>query len=158
MIERKYLAHFIDANFGSGSASYVRLGKDLEEYNDDLSPDVEVTKNILGEQSVKHNGYEVSGSVEPYYAEYSDALSTKIEEIANKRLTGDACKTTKVDVLFSATGTQVWAYREDVVVVPSSIGGDTSGVQIPFTMYSAGNRVAGTWDSANNSFTSSGSL
>lgn len=157
-IERKYLAHFIDANFGSGSASYVRLGKDLEEYNDDLSPDVEVTKNILGEQSVKHNGYEVSGSVEPYYAEYSDALSTKIEEIANKRLTGDACKTTKVDVLMTTAGVQVWAYREDVIVVPSSIGGDTSGVQIPFTMYSAGNRVAGTWDSSNNSFASSGSL
>ena len=43
-IERKYLAHFIDASFGTGSATpkYVRLGADLEEYNLDLNPDIEV--------------------------------------------------------------------------------------------------------------------
>ena len=50
-VERKYLAHFIDASFGNGSATpnYVRLGADLEEYNLDLNPDIEVSKNILGE-------------------------------------------------------------------------------------------------------------
>lgn len=63
-IERKYLAHFLDAKFGvktqgeeTYTPNYTRLGKDLEEYNEELNPDVEVNKNILGEQNVVHNGY-----------------------------------------------------------------------------------------------------
>ena len=69
MIERKYLAHYLDSSFGAVSATYVRLGKNLEEYNEELNPDVEVSKNILGEQSVKHSGYEVQADVDPYYFE-----------------------------------------------------------------------------------------
>ena len=154
-IDRKYLAHYLDENFGSGTVSYTRLGKDLEEYNEELNPDVEVNKNILGEQNVNHNGYEVQSEVDPFYAYFGDPLFTKLALIANERKTGDACKTTKVDVLLNADGTVVWAYREDVYVVPNSIGGDTSGVQIPFTVYNAGNRVAGTWDPSTKTFTPS---
>lgn len=32
-IERKYMAHYLNAAFGSGDASYTRLGSDLEEYS-----------------------------------------------------------------------------------------------------------------------------
>lgn len=151
-IERKYLAHFIDAGFGD-TVNYVRLGKDLEEYNEELNPDVEINKNILGEQTVQHNGYEVQSEVEPFYAREGDALFTQLCTIANERKTGDDCKTTKVDVLLSESGTVVWAYREDCYVVPNTVGGDTSGVQVPFTVYNDGNRVSGTWDTTKNTFT-----
>ena len=151
-IERKYLAHFIDAGFGT-TVNYVRLGKDLEEFNEELNPDVEVKKNILGEQSVVHNGYEVQSEVDPFYAYSDDPLYEQLALIANERKTGDDCKTTKVDVLLKEDGTSIWAYREDVYVVPNSVGGDTSGVQIPFTVYSAGNRVAGTFDLKTKTFT-----
>lgn len=167
MIERKYLAHYVDAEFDMtyAASEYVRLGKNLEEYNEELNPDVEVTKNILGEQSVQHNGYEVQGDVDPYYYEdYDDALSEKIMELANTRATGDKCKTSMVDVLLKpgatedATPTVVWAYREDVYLIPNSVGGDTSGIQTPFTLYKAGNRVKGTWNVETKKFTvSSGS-
>lgn len=152
-IERKYLAHFIDASFGGETLNYVRLGKDLEEYNEELNPDVEVQKNILGEQNVVHNGYEVQSEVEPFYAYEGDPLFTQLCKVANDRLTGDDCMTTKVDVLLSATGTVVWAYREDCYVVPTQVGGDTSGVQVPFTVYNAGNRVKGTFDMTQKTFT-----
>lgn len=151
-IERKYLAHYIDASFG-GAVNYVRLGKDLEEFNEELNPDVEIKKNILGEQSVVHNGYEVQTEVDPFYAYTGDPLYEHLALIANERKTGDDCITTKVDVLVDEEGTVLWAYREDVWVIPNSIGGDTSGVQIPFTVYSAGNRVAGTWDTKTKTFT-----
>lgn len=156
MIERKYLAHYIDESFGE--ANYVRLGKDLEEYALELNPDVESRQNILGENSVVVNGYEASSSVEPYYCDRDDAMSTKLMEIAMERLTGDACKTTVVDVLLKpgdgdAAPTSVWAYREDCFVVPESIGGDVSGVQIPFTIHRAGNRVKGSFDISTKTFT-----
>ena len=154
-LERKYLAHFIDAAFSSSKPSYVRLGQDLEEYNEELNPDVEVNKNILGEQTVQHNGYEVQSDVDPYYAYEGDPLFEKLAGIANDRSTGSACQTTKVDVLLDADGTVKWAYKEDCYVIPNSVGGDTSGVQIPFTVYNAGNRVKGTWDMATKTFTPS---
>lgn len=152
-IERKYLAHFLDASFGGSTANYIRLGKDLEEYNEELNPDVEVNKNILGEQSVQHNGYEVQSDVDPFYAYDGDPLFTTLAAVANERKTGDDCKTTKVDVLLAEDGTVTWAYREDVYVVPNSMGGDTSGVQIPFTVYNDGNRVAGTFNMETKVFT-----
>ncbi len=152
-VEREYLAHYIDASFGGQTPEYVRLGSDLEEYNEELNPDIEVKKNILGEQTVSHNGYEVQSEVEPFYADYDDPLFEQLSKIANERLTGTDCQTTKVDVLLTEDGTVLWAYREDVWVVPNSVGGDTSGVQIPFSVYNAGNRVKGTWNVATKTFT-----
>jgi hypothetical protein len=156
--ERKYLAHYIDGAFSSSSTEYVRLGKDLEEFNVELNPDVESKQNILGENSVVVNGYEASSSVEPFYYDYDDSLSEKIMSIAMERNTGDECKTTVVDVLLKAgengaEPTCVWAYCEDCYVVPESYGGDTSGVQVPFTIHRAGNRKKGTFDISTKKFT-----
>lgn len=152
-IERKYLAHYIDSSFGAEQPSYVRLGKDLEEFNEELNPDVEIKKNILGEQNTQHNGYEVQSEVDPYYAYTGDPLFEQLAKIANERLTGDDCVTTKVDVLLKDDGTVEWAYRENVCAIPNSFGGDTSGVQIPFTIYNAGERVKGTFDVKTKVFT-----
>lgn len=145
-IERKFLAHFIDASFGSETPNYVRLGQDLEEYQEELNPDVEVKKNIIGEQQVIHSGYEVQSEADPFYAYEGESLFEHLFQIANDRSTGDACKTTRIEVLFgtdtdfSAETVTAEGYIEDCYVVPSSVGGDTSGVQIPFTVYNAGNR------------------
>lgn len=162
MVERKFLAHYLDAAFDkTGEASeYVRLGKDLEEYNEELNPKVEVKHNILGDQSVQHSGYEIQGEVAPFfYDTYEDTLSNKIMELVNTRATGDACKSTIVDVLLKPGATTdtaptcVWAYKEDCYVIPSSMGGDTTGIQTPFTVYHAGNRVKGTFDTKTRKFT-----
>lgn len=152
MYERKYLMHFIDANFNSGTTNYVRLGEDLEEYNEELNPQVEVKQNIMGQQKTKFSGYQVQSTVEPYYAYEDDPLFPKLAAIVNERKTGNGVRTTKVDVLVNEDGTQEWAYREDVMVIPTSIGGDTSGVQIPFTVYNDGNRTAGTWNASTRAF------
>lgn len=165
MIERKYLAHYLDSAFDAtySATSYVRLGKDLEEFSLELNPDVETRKNILGENSVIINGYEASSSAEPYYYEYDDSLSEKIIEIAMNRITGDGCKSSTVDVLLKPGATAdeapavLWAYREDCYVVPTGVGGDTSGVQMPFTIYRAGNRVKGTFDITTKKFTAESS-
>lgn len=161
MLERKYLAHYIDSAFSAdaSAAVYTRLGKDLEEYSIELSPEVGTKKNILGENSVTVSGYEVSSSVEPYYFAHDDALAEKLMDIAMNRITGDGVKTTVVDVLLKpgatadADPTVVWAYREDCKVVPESVGGDTTGVQIPFTIHRSGNRVKGTFDLSTKKFT-----
>ena len=161
--ERKYLAHYLDSAFDRTyeAANYVRLGKDLEEFSVELSPDVETSKNILGENSVKHNGYEATSTADPVYYEYEDALTEKVMEIAMLRKTGDECRSSYVEVLLKpgADGAEpevIRAVREDVYVIPTSYGGDTSGVQVPFEIRFAGNRKEGTFDIKTKKFTEAG--
>ena len=153
MIERKYLAHYIDANFKSGTASNYRLGKDVEEYTIELNGEVEKKKNILGEQSVVHKGYEPQSSIETFYPDYDDVLSEKLFDIANNRKCGDDVRTTMVDVILKKDGTVVSAYREDVVIDVKSLGGSTEGVNTPFDVHYAGNRVKGTFNVSTKAFT-----
>lgn len=154
-VERKYLAHFIDAAFDTtfAASNYVRLGKDLEEYAIELNPDIETKKNILGETSVNVNGYEPQSSVDTYYAYYGDSLFEKMFNIANNRSTGSEVKTSVVDVLIGEDGTVESAYREDVIVEVQSIGGGNGGVNVPFAIHYNGNRTKGTWDLASKTFT-----
>lgn len=160
-IERKYMAHYIDTSFGSTS-SWERLGKDLEEYSIELNPDTETSKNILGESTFKHNGYEVSADADPYYAEVGDALFLKLQDIIDNRTTGDGCKTKALEVHLwdedSSTSGSFTAWQQDCYVVPTSYGGDTSGYQIPFTVYYTGERVKGKFALATKTFTADSSL
>lgn len=162
--ERKYLAHYLDANFDTTytDTNYVRLGKDLEEFSVELSPIIESKANIIGENSVIHNGYETSANADPVYFEYDDALTEKILEIAMLRQSADSCRTSYVEVLLQPgasstdTPTVLRAVREDVLLIPTSYGGDTSGIQVPFTVNFNGNRVEGTWDVSERKFTPTG--
>lgn len=159
--ERKYLAHYLDGNFDLTyeDTNYIRIGKDLEEFSVELSPNIETKANILGENSVLHTGYETSATADPVYYEYDDALTEKIMEIAMLRKSGDSCKTSYVEVLLkpgetsSDPPTVIRAVREDVLLIPSSYGGDTAGIQIPFTVNFNGNRTEGTWDIESRTFT-----
>lgn len=152
-LERKYLAHFIDSAFNAKAEAYVRLGKDLEEYTIEMNPDGESSKNILGESRYNLKGYEPQGSVDPYYAYEGDALFERLKKIIDERATGADTQTTVVDVMLSSSGSVTDAYREDVIVVPTSLGGDTAGVSIPFEVHYAGNRTKGTFDMTTKTFT-----
>lgn len=153
-IERKYMAHLLDASFGEGKAEWVRIGKDLEEFNVELNPDTETSKNILGETIFRHNGYEESADAEPYYADPDDPLFAPLQEIVDTRATGDACKTKALEVhMWEGTGEEYEAYQQDCYVVPTSYGGDTSGYQIPFSVYYVGGRTKGTYNATAKTFT-----
>lgn len=153
IMERKWLAHYIDENFDSTSPSYTRLGEDLEDYSIEMNADTETKKNIIGANSVRVKGYEPQSSVDTFYAYEGDKLYTQLETIVNERHTGSKLRTTVVDVLVNSKGEVQWAYREDVVVVPQSHGGDTAGIQIPFEIHYCGNRTKGTFDLETKSFT-----
>lgn len=144
-LNREALMHYIDSKFGaSGSPVWFLIGKDIDDMSVELNPDTETTKNILGETTVKDNGYEPSMSADPYYANPDDSIYEKIRDIAMNRLKGDECKTTILEVIMEDTVGPHKAWREDVIVKPQSYGGDTSGVAIPFDVLFNGNRVEGT--------------
>lgn len=144
-LAREALMHYIDVSFGSGSESWFLIGKDIDDMSVELNPDTETTKNILGETTVKDNGYEPSMSADPYYANPEDSIYEKLVDIAMNRLKGDACKTKILEVIIKDTEESTHkAWVEDVIVKPQSYGGDTSGVSIPFDVLFDGNRKEGT--------------
>lgn len=160
MLERKYLAHYIDAAFDLSGANtnYVKLGEHLEELNVEMNPNVESSNNIWGESTASLNGYEVSAGVDPFYISNDEALSEKLMEIVDNELTGDKVKTTAVDVWMKAGTTTddppvvIKAVRREVIVAVQSYGGDTSGVQIPFELRGSKNKVKGTFDLSTKKF------
>ena len=156
-IDRKYMAHFLDAGSlcGGLTPKYERLGKDLEEYNIELNPDTETSKNILGETTFKHNGYEASSEADPFYAETDSDLFKALQKIVDERLKDDNLKTNAVEVhLWTEESSGAYeAYQQECYVVPTSYGGDTSGYQIPFTVNYVGERVKGTFNPTTKAFT-----
>ncbi len=157
-IERKFLAHYINVTPSENSATYHRLGKDLEEYNVELSADINSKKNILGETSVTLSSYESSASVDPYYAEKGDGLHAYLQDIIDNRKVLDDVKTDTIEVhLWEAatesTGTTFVAYKESAIIEVTSYGGDNTGYQIPFNVHYMGDRVKGTFDVSSKTFT-----
>ncbi len=152
-ITAKYKAIFIDASFGGTTPSYTRLGKDLEEFEKALNPDVEKKKNILEETSVTVKGYEPEVAVDTYYAYEDDPLFVHLDLVANTYATGKEVETTVVEVLLDIDGTVVNAYRENVKVVPDSQKIADGKYIVPFKVYYNGSRTAGTWDNTAKTFT-----
>ena len=150
-MQRKYFQNYVDSSMNGTTASYYRLGKDLSEFNIEMNPDTETGKNILGETTFTHNGYEISASAEPYYAVVGDALFEKLQEIIDGQKTDDSLKTYAYEVHLWEAGTgsgTFVAYRQEVYVVPTSYGGDTTGYQIPFEVHYVGEKVLGNFTPA----------
>lgn len=155
-IERKYLAHFINAApLGEAEAVYEQLGRDLEEFSPELSAQVETKKNILGQTSVVISGYEKTGAVTPYYAESGSGLFERLQDIIDEGRVLEDVKTDVVEVkLWEQTQEGGYpAVREEAYIEVTSYGGDTTGYQIPFTLHFTGNKVKGTFNVATKTFT-----
>ena len=157
-IERKYMAHYLNAHFANdseGTAEYVRLGKDLEEYSPELSANVEKKQNILGNTSVTIDSYQKQGEVSPYYAEKGDPLFEKLQAIIDGNMVLDDLKTDIVEVKLWNEGASgaFPAVREECYIEVSSYGGDTTGYQIPFNIHYTGVKTTGTFNPSTKTFT-----
>ena len=156
-IERKYMAHYLNATFAAddGTASYVRLGKDLEEYSPELSANVEKKTNILGNETVSIDSYQKQGEVSPYYAEEGDPLFEKLQAIIDGDLVLDDLKTDMVEVkLWSKDTAGAYpAVREECYIEIVSYGRDPGCYQIPFNVHYTGVKTKGTFNPTTKAFT-----
>ena len=154
-IERKYMAHYLNAAFGKGEDNYTRLGADLEEYSPELSANVETKSNILGQTSIVIDSYQKQGEVSPYYADSGDALFEKLQAIIDGGLVLDDLKTDIVEVkLWDKDSAGAYpAVKEECYIEIVSYGGDTTGYQIPFNVHYTGVKTKGTFDPATRKFT-----
>lgn len=145
-LNREALAHYLDYSFKRviSTATWEIIGDDIEEMSNELNPDMETLKNILGQTKTKDNGYEPTMDADPFYADPEKKLYPKIRDIALDRKKGDECKTLMLEVIVENTGaTNHLAYVQEVIVKPQSYGGDTGGFNIPFQVSEDGKRTKG---------------
>lgn len=152
-LKRSALLHYIATNFdftattptAATAATWYLIGTDVEDMSVEMNADTEAMKNILDETSVQDNGYEPSIDVDTYYATPTDgAIYTHLKDIMMNRKTGDECRTYILEVIMDTDGSSFDAWVEEVIVKPTSYGGATGGVRIPFQITFAGNRQQGT--------------
>lgn len=134
----------IDVNYTKASGGWEALGKDNDSLAKELNPDTERSKNVLGESTFRHSGYEPEVSVDPYYIDparkmYKRILKCAIEE---KYGEGDLMgKFAEAFFLTKNTEKQVmtgYCYVRDAWFVPQSTGGDTTAYGIPVTITPVG--------------------
>lgn len=145
-LNREALAHYLDYSFKRviSTATWEIIGDDIEEMSNELNPDMETLKNILGQTKTKDNGYEPTMDADPFYADPDKKLYPMIRDIALDRKKGDECKTLMLEVIVEDTeATNHLAYVQEVIVKPQSYGGDTGGFNIPFQVSEDGKRTKG---------------
>ena len=126
------------------SSGWEALGKDNEDVSKELNPDVESQKNVLGETTVKHSGYEPEIDIDPYYMDpgrimYSHLLECALEEkYSENDLLGYFAEAFFTSVNESAQTMSGYCYVSRAWFVPQSVGGDTAGYAIPFKVIPTG--------------------
>ena len=134
----------IDVNYTKASGGWEALGKDNDNLTKDLNPDTEKSKNVLGESTFRHTGYEPEISLDPYYIDPSRKMYKRImrnaieERYAENELKGyfaEAFFTTANKETRTMTG---YCYVRESWYVPQSTGGDTAAYGIPVTITPVG--------------------
>lgn len=137
-LDRNRLMFFASFN----GTNWEALGKDNDDLSKELNPDTETSKNVLGESTFQHSGYEPEVEVDPYYADPTSVLYDKLQKAAMQELYGDDdIKGYFVEVIFSTVNGDTMSgtgYKRDAYIVPQSTGGDTAGLGIPFTINPVG--------------------
>lgn len=149
-LRREALAHYLDSAWNkkvsdSSKAVFEILGTDIEEMSVELNPETSQTQNILGQTKTTDNGFTPSMSADPWYADTESKLYPHLRDIVMEQISGDERKTLMLEVIVEDTeATNHTAYLREVKVTPTSYGGGTEGVNIPFTVDFDGAWVKGT--------------
>lgn len=124
----------------AATGGWEAIGKDNDDLSKELNPDTEKSKNVLGEATFVHKGYEPEVSVDPYFIDPSRKMYKRISENARKEkfaendLVGyfaEAYFDTANPATGKMTGTCI---VRKAWYVPQSTGGDTSGFAVPVTI------------------------
>lgn len=149
-LNREALAHYLDTAWNkkvadASKAVFEILGDDIEEMSVEMNPDTSQTKNILGQTKTTDNGFTPSMSADPWYANTDSKLYDHMRDIVMEHISGDGRKTLMLEVIVEDTEADTHtAYVREVKVTPTSYGGGTEGVNIPFTVDFDGAFVKGT--------------
>ena len=125
-IERKYMAHMIDtANLcvtTETTSSWYWLGDDLEDYSIELNAEAEIERDMLGNEYIIHDYYELESDSDKFYARSGDPMFAKLQKIIDNLYTGKRCTTNALEVHMWGSPTWGGATNLESSVNPKAIG------------------------------------
>lgn len=134
----------IDVNYTKASGGWEAIGKDNDDLTKDLAPDTETSKNVLGESTFRHSGYEPNVSVDPYYIDPSRKMFKRILKNAIEERYGESeLKGFFAEAFFTMANKEKrtmsgYCYVREAWFVPQSTGGDTTALAIPIEIHPVG--------------------
>lgn len=134
-------------SWGGENDAWEAIGKDNDELSKELNPDTETSKNVLGETTFTHSGYEPEVDVDPYYMDTDRAMYERMLENALEEKYGETDLLGKfAEAFFNTVNAETktmtgYCYVRDAWFVPQSTGGDTTGYAIPYTINPVGAMV-----------------
>lgn len=134
----------IVVSYTAASSGWEALGKDNDDLAKELNPDTETGKNVLGETTFTHSGYEPEVDLDPYYMDPSRVMYAHLLDIALQEKYGEAdCIGYFAEAFFTAANEETktmtgYCYVRQAWFVPQSTGGDTAGYAIPFNIHPIG--------------------
>ena len=130
--------------YTAAASGWEALGKDNDDLSKELNPDTESSKNVLGETTFRHSGYEPEVGVDPYYIDPARKMYQKIRDNAMEENYGEEdllgyfaeayFETANKDTQ-TMTG---YCFVRQAWYVPESIGGDTTAFAVPVTIHPVG--------------------
>jgi hypothetical protein len=130
----------ITVTYTAASGGWEALGKDNDELTKELNPDTETTKNVLGETTFTHSGYEPEVDLDPYYMDPSRIMYDHLLECALQEKYGEGDLLGYfAEAFFTSANKEAqtmtgYCYVRRAWFVPQSVGGDTAGYNIPFNV------------------------
>ena len=125
-------------------STWEAVGKDNDDLSKELNPDTETGKNVLGESTFRHSGYEPQIDVDPYYMDPTRVMYEHLLECALEEKYGEAdLKGYFAEAFFTNVNEETHTMTgkcqvREAWIVPQSVGGDTSGYAIPYTITPVG--------------------
>lgn len=134
----------ITVNYTKASGGWEALGKDNDSLAKELNPDTEKSKNVLGESTFRHSGYEPEISLDPYYIDPSRKMYKRLLKNAIEEKYGENDLLGKfAEAFFTSANKEKrimtgYCFVRDAWYVPNSTGGDTTAYAIPVTITPVG--------------------
>ena len=147
--------------YTAANGGWEALGKDVDNLSKELNADTENTKNVLGETRFEHKGYQSTIGMDTYYMDpgrlmYAHLLDVALTEKYDEgSLLGYMAEAYFTSVNEEAQTMSGYCYVRRAWIVPQSVGGDTAGFAIPFTVNPQGGmeKKAITYDMVTNTAT-----
>lgn len=160
-IKREEFKLFADVSAAGDGASpeWELQGSKIEDMSIELNPNVETMTDVTGVSATTLDKYEEQTSVEPYYAKRESKLAAILYNIVRNRKTLSDCERTFCCVnIFAGANSAFDAWTQKAIIAVQSFGGNTKGLQIPYTIHWIGEREYGTAkiDNGTMTFTKTG--
>lgn len=154
LISRKEFMHFV--NVGTGETpEWELLGEGIEELSREMNNNVETKTDILGQTSTTvTKGNQVS-SFDPFKCRKDSKLFQKLYQIYTDdlELSDVEMEFLEVSVFDEVSEGTYSAVKQTGAVDLKSIGGDTTGLDMPFDVNYIGAKTKGTFVAATKTFT-----